>query len=55
MTKSYDLNKPKNEPKRKDTNKTKTKVKIKEEIESYEDMLKREKREKHGREGVHIT
>jgi hypothetical protein len=51
MTKSYDLNKPKKEPKRND------KPKVKEEVkeESYEDMLRREKVEKHKKEGVHIT
>lgn len=64
MGKSYDLDKPKKEPSRKEVYKgtktskkpnTQVKNKIKEEIESYEDVLRREKREKHNKEGVHVV
>jgi hypothetical protein len=55
MMMNYNLDEPLKNQKRKSTSNNKVTREEKQKEESYEDMLKREKREKHGREGVHIT
>jgi len=50
--KTYDLDKPIKNPKRNEPDKPKKKKEVKE--ESYEDIMRREKIDKHKREGVHI-